>query len=170
MREAQERRATFLRKIEETASLTERYAADRAAAIKENLRRDDEGRIRLQEQERIRRLSEDEWDGPPLDQAVATVASFSDVLDLVLERHEVNRKELLSASRKRYLVEARASACYLGSRMGFSLPTLGKMLGGRDHTTVLHGKHVAEDILSGKRQSGVDMSWLPNVAVRVRQK
>lgn len=46
------------------------------------------------------------------------------------------------ASRKRDVVMARQFICYWATRRtAFSLPQIGRLLGGRDHTTVLHGMH-----------------------------
>lgn len=52
----------------------------------------------------------------------------------------VSRTELTGASRNRRIVFARQFVMYWARRkVGLSLPQIGRRLGGRDHTTVLHG-------------------------------
>lgn len=45
---------------------------------------------------------------------------------------------LFCKSRKREVVELRMMYCFLARMMKYKLETVGKMLGGRDHTTIIH--------------------------------
>jgi chromosomal replication initiator protein len=55
-------------------------------------------------------------------------------------KHNVTVVEMLSIRRKKGLVVARQEAMYrLYAETSFSLPQIGAALGGRDHTTALHG-------------------------------
>ena len=47
-------------------------------------------------------------------------------------------KELSCRERVREIVELRNMYCYLSKKMGYSLKTIGLVIGDRDHTTVIH--------------------------------
>lgn len=56
---------------------------------------------------------------------------------------KVTQAELRSNRRPREIVIARQFIMYWATRLtGLSLPAVGRLMGGRDHTTVLHGKTV----------------------------
>jgi hypothetical protein len=58
----------------------------------------------------------------------------------VVEKHGIRVWELKSGRRAHEVVLARQEACYrLRVERKMSLPEIGRRLGGRDHTTVLHG-------------------------------
>ena len=69
------------------------------------------------------------------------------VRDFVLRRYDIDENALLSKRRQRALVEARAVFVWAvrHARPETSYPMLGRMLGGRDHSTIisLHRKAVA---------------------------
>ena len=66
--------------------------------------------------------------------------TMDNVLDAIFMVTGVSRREIVSPSRSSNLVEARMLAYYLGHRYcGLSFPAIGKILGGRDHSTVMHG-------------------------------
>lgn len=67
-------------------------------------------------------------------------ATARSIMTEVCRKHGISRDELCSASRARHLVAARHEVFYrLRSETGLSLPRIGHLVGGRDHTTVLHG-------------------------------
>lgn len=64
----------------------------------------------------------------------------ADLLNLVAKKFALTADELLSSSRKNEIAFARQIAAYLCRRkLGLSYPELGKLLGGKDHSTVMHG-------------------------------
>lgn len=66
----------------------------------------------------------------------------------VCHKHGVSAIEICSEHRSQRIVVARHEACYrLRKETTWSLPRIGKFLGGRDHTTILHGvrKHAAKN-------------------------
>lgn len=64
----------------------------------------------------------------------------SHIIQVVADYYRISVAELLSASRNKELVQPRHVAMYLlRQETDASLPEIGSMLGGRDHTTVLHG-------------------------------
>ncbi len=61
------------------------------------------------------------------------------ILDIVVSFFSINNKDLLGKSRKKELVYPRQISMYLlREEVGFSYPTIGQELGGRDHTTAMH--------------------------------
>jgi chromosomal replication initiator protein len=62
-----------------------------------------------------------------------------DIIRTVAEAHAISVNDLVCASHSRALVLARHEAAYEIARITrLSLVQIGKALGGRDHTTVLH--------------------------------
>lgn len=82
----------------------------------------------------------------------------------VATRYGVSVADLAGPSRSHRYVPARQEACYLLRQAGYSFPQIGGFLGGRDHTTVMHGaqKHEARlklhagarEILQAKLKGG----------------
>lgn len=63
-----------------------------------------------------------------------------DILVEVAQRHNLTVTELLSRSHKRVIAWPRHEAMWeIRRRTKLSLPQIGKLMGDRDHTTVLHG-------------------------------
>jgi chromosomal replication initiation ATPase DnaA len=66
--------------------------------------------------------------------------SMKEILDAVCRRFLVRHIDLIAARRTRALVIPRHVVFYLArSHTGKSLPEIGRHVGNRDHTTVLHG-------------------------------
>lgn len=75
-------------------------------------------------------------------------------------RHGVSGSEIVSQSRRKHIVRARQEAMYLiYDNTTLSLPRIGHKLGGRDHTTVLHGCRAhakrtgAPDVVAARREA-----------------
>jgi len=65
--------------------------------------------------------------------------SPSKILDAVAEFYEIPLQEIIEGGRKKELVKPRQIAMYLlREELKESYPAIGKKLGGRDHTTVIH--------------------------------
>jgi hypothetical protein len=61
----------------------------------------------------------------------------------VAKAHSVSFREMISPRRYRHLAHARQEAIYLMAKYTtLSLGQIGKILGNRDHTTILHGLRV----------------------------
>lgn len=78
----------------------------------------------------------------------------------VCQSHDVTFIDLCSPRRDKKVCAARAEACWrMRHETTLSLPQIGKRLGGRDHTTVLHNIRRFEAYLGGseyhKKQYGV---------------
>lgn len=93
--------------------------------------------------------------------------SVESILKLVCIRYGVTRIDLISDRRTADIVRPRQVAMFLAKTLTLrSLPEIGRRIGGRDHTTVLHGVrkietliihdlHLAAEIDDIKRSSGV---------------
>ncbi|HKB04710.1 MAG TPA: helix-turn-helix domain-containing protein [Gemmataceae bacterium] len=61
------------------------------------------------------------------------------IVELVAGRFQVAVRAVVGPSRIRNVVRARHVAMYLGRQLGLPLAEIGRHLGGRDHSTVIHG-------------------------------
>lgn len=79
----------------------------------------------------------------------------------------VSMEALCSADRSRVLVNARQIAMYLCREMTeLSLPKIGQLFGGRDHTTVMHAQRKIEGLMKERRATFNQVTELTN---RIRQ-
>lgn len=73
------------------------------------------------------------------------------LISLVAKYYDFKNKDLLGKSRKAGLVEARHVAIYLlRGELGLQLTKIGELMGGRDHTTIMH----AEEKIRGEFETG----------------
>ncbi len=70
------------------------------------------------------------------------------ILDIIQYYYNVTEFDMLKKSRKRELIEPRHHYAYmLKKETQFSLSTIGKYIGGRDHATVLNSNRVWTNLL-----------------------
>tara|TARA_R110000868_G_scaffold378314_2_gene643760 strand:+ start:252 stop:659 length:408 start_codon:yes stop_codon:yes gene_type:complete len=70
----------------------------------------------------------------------------SEIIYRVAQKHGVSVADIKGQSRRPMFVKARQEAAYeIREQRGLSLPQISKMLGDRDHTSILHGikRHTA---------------------------
>ena len=61
------------------------------------------------------------------------------IIQEAAQKHGITVSELIGESRCKHYVIARQEAAYrIRKECGYGLPRIGKLLGGRDHTTILH--------------------------------
>lgn len=73
------------------------------------------------------------------------IITVREVKKIVCELADVSEASLVSPSRRRELLKPRQIAMALAYKYsGSSLPSVGRLFGGRDHTTVLHAVRIAE--------------------------
>jgi chromosomal replication initiator protein len=88
-------------------------------------------------------------------------SKLTDVLEATASYHQLSLDDLLGKGRSKKVVHARQIAMYLArEETGASLPQIGEALGGRNHSTVLHGYQkiadsVAADELLRKELSAI---------------
>lgn len=120
--------------------LRERYAAanreairKRDEAVAEAARRADE--YRQQQEARLRREAQDE--------AMRPIRETRAIARRLCRVMGVTRRDVESESRAKRVVFCRQAIMYWAMRRtGISMVALGRLLGGRDHTTILHGVKV----------------------------
>jgi chromosomal replication initiation ATPase DnaA len=62
------------------------------------------------------------------------------IIGAVCDKYKVSRTDLLSTRRSAYIVRPRHIAMYLAKKLTLrSYPEIGRQLGGRDHSTIIHG-------------------------------
>ena len=73
--------------------------------------------------------------------------TMSTCADAVCRVWGIKRSTLLSKTRPKWVVEPRHAFMYLAYYMtGNSTPIIGRFLGGRDHTTIIHGHRRASEL------------------------
>lgn len=74
--------------------------------------------------------------------------TVQDVLDAVCGYYAVSREDILGAQRSRNISIPRQMVMYLARKLtDASLPMIGQTLGGRDHSTVMHGCAKIEELM-----------------------
>jgi chromosomal replication initiator protein len=87
--------------------------------------------------------------GAPID------ISATDIVKRVSEATKIDEKDIVGASRRMPIAEARQISIYLCREiMGTSLMDIGMHFGGRDHTTVLHACRKIEKKIKGDKRVG----------------
>jgi hypothetical protein len=61
-----------------------------------------------------------------------------DLLQTVADVFDISYGELIGQGRSRAFIEARATVAHILLKRGWSLPRVGKLLGGRDHSTIIN--------------------------------
>ena len=70
------------------------------------------------------------------------------IIDVVCEHFHITKEQMISKSRSNDIAKPRQIAMYLCKNMtGVSLENIGELLGGRDHSTVIHGINKVESEL-----------------------
>ena len=76
------------------------------------------------------------------------VLSYHTIMSEVAQKMQVSVVEILSSQRHNNLVRARQVAMYLcRQRLGLSYPELGRIFGGKDHSTVIHSIRKIESLI-----------------------
>lgn len=80
------------------------------------------------------------------------------------EFYQVSKEDMLSPRRNKQVVYARQVAMYLCRKLTMrSMPEIGMKLGGRDHTTVMHGVAKIEKLLQTDAETQRDIDFLMSV-------
>jgi hypothetical protein len=74
------------------------------------------------------------------------IGLFPKLVAIACKEAEVAKSELIGASRESHVVHARWSIMLGLRRAGLSTPEIGRLLGNRDHSTVLHGIRKAGEV------------------------
>ncbi len=82
----------------------------------------------------------------------ASSYSITKITKAVADFYDVSERDILSSSRKRDVVKIRNVVIYLMRKeMEYSFPFIGKKIGGRDHTTIMHSyQKMEKEIISNE--------------------
>lgn len=84
-----------------------------------------------------------------------------DILDLVANFFDIRVKDLLSQKRNKDIAVPRQIAMYiLREELHQSFPQIAKILGGRDHTTIMHGFNKIKNVIKNKSSLSHDISLI----------
>jgi chromosomal replication initiator protein len=84
-----------------------------------------------------------------------------DVIDAVCDFYHVKQTQLKGPKRDASLVRARQVAMYLlKSELHLTLVEIGNLLGGRDHTTIMHGVEKVEGLVENQAQVSADIKGI----------
>lgn len=90
-----------------------------------------------------------------------------DVIEQVCSFYNVKATQIRSAKRDAFLVRPRQVAMFLlKKRLGLTFVEIGHLLGGRDHTTVMHGVDKIESMLEKSQISDDILGIVPQNAVK----
>ena len=92
-----------------------------------------------------------------------------DILDKVCTHYSVTRANVLSRSRKRDYVNARQVSMYFASKLT-TLPAsrIGQLIGGRDHSTVIHSCSMVEQRMKVDRTFAEEMGSLERTLTKIK--
>lgn len=80
----------------------------------------------------------------------ATARLSTRILYEVATRHNMTVDEMIGRDRRPRYIRARQEAMYLLRQAGYSYPQVGRFVGGRDHTTALHGERQHAARITGR--------------------
>jgi len=87
--------------------------------------------------------------------------SPSKILDIVSEFYEIPLEDIIEGGRKKELVKPRQISMYLlREELKESYPSIGKKLGGRDHTTVIHACDKVERVRQEDENLGMELNLI----------
>jgi hypothetical protein len=93
--------------------------------------------------------------------APANGPSIKQIIKETASAHQMGVADMLSQSRRREYVLPRQIAMYLAKTMtDQSLPEIGRRMGGRDHTTILHGVRKIRALLDTDRMVAARVAGL----------
>ncbi len=91
---------------------------------------------------------------------VASV-SVSNIMKAVSSFYDINEKDIISSSRKKEIVKPRSIIIYfIRKELEYSFPFIGKKMGGRDHTTVMHSYNKIENELKTNEEIKEEISLI----------
>jgi len=87
-----------------------------------------------------------------VDQAEDNIVSPTDIITMTAEYFKLTVDDLYGSSRSQAVAQARQIAMYLcRERTNLSLPKIGQLFGGRDHTTVIYACRKIADLMKERR-------------------
>ena len=88
-------------------------------------------------------------------------ATVEEIQRKVADHYNVRLSDMIGPKRARAIARPRQMAMYLSKQLtSRSLPEIGRRFGGRDHTTIMHGVRVIEDLQKTDHQIAEDLQML----------
>lgn len=88
------------------------------------------------------------------------IITVHSIIRLVCKIEKVPRADMVSARRTSYLSNARHLVYYLaGTLTHCSLPQIGRLLGDRDHTTIMHGRDKIARLRTSQPDLDAKLKW-----------
>ena len=89
--------------------------------------------------------------------------TIDDIVEKVCKHYGVNQQNVFSKSRKRDFVQARQIAMYLAQKhTKMPASRIGQLIGGRDHSTVIHSCNTIEKRLKIDKSFFAELSSIEN--------
>ena len=98
----------------------------------------------------------------PDGEVIPVIPRFSDIVGQVCKFFDVTHTDLISSRRNKVVVRPRQIVMFIARHFtALSLPQIGARLGGRDHTTAMHGhQKIAELIAGGDMQISAAVDYI----------
>lgn len=94
-------------------------------------------------------------------QIKAKTVGIEQIQEVVAAKYDLKASDLLSSSRAANIAKARHVAMFLSKKLTTkSLPEIGKLFGGKDHTTVLHACRKIEELIASDGAFGAELDAL----------
>ena len=91
----------------------------------------------------------------------------ADIIKTVAEFYHITKADLIGKKKNKEFVEPRQICCYLITElMSLPLVTIGEMLGGRDHTTVIYSRDKIAELISVNPKIATDVNDLKNMILK----
>lgn len=91
----------------------------------------------------------------------------ADIIKIVADFYHITKSDLVSKKKNKEFVEPRQICCYLITElMSLPLVTIGKALGGRDHTTVIYARDKIAELISVNPKLATEVNDLKNMILK----
>jgi len=103
-----------------------------------------------------------------INQSSVNSFSFNKILKAVANFYEVSEKDIISPSRKREVVKSRQMVIYLlRQELNYSYPYIGKKIGGKDHTTIIHSFSKIKKDMQKNKEIEEELSYIRESLISV---
>lgn len=90
-----------------------------------------------------------------------------DIIKTVADFYHITKADLIGKKKNKEFTEPRQICCYLiTDLMSLPLVTVGKMLGGRDHTTVIYSRDKIAELISVNQKIATEVNDLKNMILK----
>lgn len=96
---------------------------------------------------------------------------LEEIADTVCRHYKLNKKDFISQRRFRYLAEPRQMYCYISRQRvnDASLKSIGKFIGHKDHSTVIHAIKKINDLLPIEKKMKQDYEQIKKILDTIKR-